>query len=194
MGANGIYFDDVEAAPNIPSHPNWQSYTELAGLNLQTERITMYTAARDYLRSQMPGAKVCTNTATWDIAKEGDCFLAEYAAEYAYRRYLWLPGDCGQDSLQQRDLRSSVAAEQPFRDEGHIHCVGSKQRFRRLMASTSSGTGRIGAQSTGLSAYYIVANENTRFGYQTERGWVYYKTDEFAYLLTPLRTSTPPPH
>ena len=46
---------------------------------------------------------------------------------------------------------------------------------------------------TGLSAYYIVANENTRFGYQTERGWVYYKTDEFAYVDT-ARTSTPPPH
>ena len=183
VGANGIYFDDVEAAPNIPAIRTGRSYTELAGLNLQTERIKTYTAARDYLRSQMPGAKVCTNTATWDIAKEGDCFLAEYAAD------THTAGTFGYQVIADKTAYNSATYDQVLPQNNPSGTKGIFTAWDLNNDFVLNGQYVIWDRAnrgpmTGLSAYYIVANENTRFGYQTERGWVYYKTDEFAYVDT----------
>jgi hypothetical protein len=181
MGANGIFFDDAEAMPTILSPANWQNYTEMAGLSMLAERTKTYAAARDYLRTQLPGAKVCTNTATWELAKEGDCFLAEYAAD------THTAGTFGYNVIADKTSQASATYDQLLPENNPSGTKGVFTAWDLNSDLVVNGQYVIWDRvnrgpMTGLAAYYIVANENTRFGYHTERGWLYYKTDEFAYV------------
>jgi hypothetical protein len=174
--------DDAAGTPTgIVTPTGWLNYTEMAGTDHFGENVETYKAARDHLRSLMPGAKVCANSAVWDMVRQGDCFLVELASEVhkggtfsvavAADKRGWSSGSY--DQLAPENNPNNTKGVYTAWDTAGSDFIANGS----YVAWDRGNRGPI----TALAAYYIVANQNTRLAYNTE-GWVYNKTDNFQYI------------
>jgi hypothetical protein len=180
--SKGIFFDEGAGVPTGIAFPaNWQDYTEAAGKDLFGEYVLLYREAREYLKSLMPGAATCMNSTIWDIVKEGDCFIVELAGEVHKGATYY------SEVLEDKRFWKSASYDQTLPENNPTGVKGIYTVWDTAGNDFVFNGGYVAwdranrSPMTALAAYYIVANENTRFAYNTE-GWVYWKTDEFTFV------------
>lgn len=184
---NAVMFDDAEGVPSISSPANavanYSDYTDSHSGTFAQERIAQLQEEQNLINQVLPGFRVGKNTLNQAMS-----YASVWSAHESPYQAI------NTNAINYTSTNVSFDGYLPVNNPGAS--VGIMQVFDTYADGNTANDGNWFYWDRGnrgpmsaLTSYYIGANDNTYFGYNS-LGWSYWETDEFYYVSPSYTTLT----
>lgn len=184
---NSCMFDDAEAAPGITSPinavNNYSDYTDNHSGTFVEEKVAQLNEEEAIIKNAISNFEIGKNTLNQQMAYVGSWSLHESP----YQAMNTNANNISSGSYVTFD--SYLQANNPKGNVGIMHIFDTYADGKMVSDGwVHWDRGNRGPMSA-LTSYYIAANQNTYFGYNS-LGWSYWETDDFIYYDSRSTTLT----